>query len=46
MKSVTSQNGQHMKMSLKVGIVSFESGLVMKTCTLGQMMCFIAARES
>ena len=34
-----------MKMSLKVGIVSFENGLVMKTSTLGQMMCF-DARES
>lgn len=43
-KSVTGQND--MKICLKVSIVSFESGLMMNNCTLGQMMCFIDATVS
>lgn len=35
-----------MKMSLKVGIVSFGSDLMMNNHALGQMMCFIDARVS
>lgn len=34
-----------MEMSLKIDTVSFESALVMKACTLGQMMYFTDARE-